>query len=98
MIERTTVRLPRELLTRAKRKAAAEHRTLASLIEEGLRLVVGDAHKARKTKRVLPRFSTVAGRPRAGIDLSNSAALQEIDDLEYVERLKAASNECRHGR
>ena len=42
MIERTTVRLPRDLLARAKRKAIAEKRTLTSLIEEGLRLVVSD--------------------------------------------------------
>ena len=26
--------------------------------------------------------------PLPGIDISNSAALQEMDDLEYVERLK----------
>ena len=43
MIERTTVRLPRELLARAKRKAVAERRTVTSLIEEGLRFVVDGA-------------------------------------------------------
>jgi hypothetical protein len=37
MFTRTSVRLPRKLLARAKRKAAAELRTLTSLIEEGLR-------------------------------------------------------------
>ncbi len=88
MIERTTVRLPRDLLARAKRKAVAEDRTLTSLIEEGLRLVVGDKQKARKAKRVLPRLSTATGPPLPGIDISNSAALQEMDDLEYIERLK----------
>jgi toxin-antitoxin system PIN domain toxin len=40
--ERTTVRLPPELLRRAKRKAAAEGRTLTSLIEDGLWLVVAE--------------------------------------------------------
>ena len=39
MNERTTVRLPAELLKRAKRKAVAEGRTLTALIEEGLRLL-----------------------------------------------------------
>jgi predicted DNA binding CopG/RHH family protein len=39
MAERTTVRLPEDLVARAKRKAAAEGRTLTSLIEDGLRLV-----------------------------------------------------------
>jgi hypothetical protein len=88
MIERTTVRLPKELLSRAKRKALAEDRTLTSLIEEGLRLVVSDTQKKGKTKRVLPRHSDASGPPLPGIDISNSAALQEMEDLEYVERMK----------
>ncbi len=88
MFKRTTVRLPPDLLSRAKRKAVAEHRTLTSLLEEGLRLVVGDSRKARKAKRVLPRFSTATGGPLPGIDISDSAALQEMEDLEYVERMK----------
>jgi hypothetical protein len=88
MIERTTVRLPRELLDRAKRKALAENRTLASLIEEDLRIVVGRP-KSATTKRVLPRCSTATGGPLPGIDISNSAALQEMEYLEYAERLKA---------
>ena len=92
MIDRTTVRLPRDLLSRAKRKAAAEHRTLTSLIEEGLRLVVSDNQRSARSKRVLPRFSSASGPPLPGVDISNSAALQEIDDLEYVERLKQGFN------
>jgi hypothetical protein len=88
MIERTTVRLPQDLLSRAKRKALAEDRTLTSLIEEGLRLVVSDAQKKAKTERILPRCSNASGGPLPGIDISNSAALQEMEDLEYIERLK----------
>jgi hypothetical protein len=88
MIERTTVRLPRDLLARAKRKAIAEKRTLTSLIEEGLRLVVSDNAKKANPKRVLPRYSDAVGGPLPGIDISDSAALQEIEDLEYVERMK----------
>jgi hypothetical protein len=88
MIERTTVRLPRDLLARAKRKAAAERRTLTSLIEEGLRLVVSDRTKKVATKRVLPRSSDAVGGPLPGIDISDSAALQEMEDMEYVERMK----------
>ena len=88
MIERTTVRLPRDLLARAKRKAAADRRTVTSLIEEGLRLVVGEKRKpARRERRPLP-LSTAVGPPFPGIDISNSAALQEMEDLEYIERLK----------
>jgi hypothetical protein len=47
------------------------------------------AGKSRaKPKRVLPRVSDATGGLRPGIDISNSAALQEMDDLEYVERMK----------
>jgi hypothetical protein len=88
MIERTTVRLPRELISRAKRKAFAERRTLTSLIEEGLRLVVDESRKPTKAKRILPRYSDAVGGPMPGIDISDSSALQEMDDLEYVERMK----------
>lgn len=84
MNERTTVRLPSDLLIRAKRKATAEGRTLTALIEEGLRLVVSDKPKAIGKQRVLPPVSTATGGTWPGIDISNNAALQEMDDLEYV--------------
>src|SRR5262245_50669736 len=88
-IERTTVRLPKDLLARAKRKAAAEGRTLTALIEDGLRLVVGTERRSGKAvTRVLPRVSTATGGPSPGVDITDSAALQEMDDLEYVERMK----------
>ena len=51
MTSRTTVRLPEELLIRAKRKAAAEGRTLTSLIEEGLLRVVAEERRASPAKR-----------------------------------------------
>ena len=51
MIERTTVRLPSELLKRAKRMAAAEGRTLTSLIEDGLRLMVPRTGKKTPSDR-----------------------------------------------
>lgn len=83
---RTTVRLPTELLSRAKRKAAAEGRTLTSLIEDGLRLVVSNPPPNPEKKRVMPGVSSAVGREL--VDISNSAALQEMDDLEYIERMK----------
>jgi len=88
MPERTTVRLPEGLLDRAKRKAARERRTLTSLIEEGLRLVLAENRKTPKGKRVLPRISTATGGQMPGLDLTDFSSLQEIDDLEYVERMK----------
>ena len=88
MIERTTVRLPKDLLIRAKRKALAEDRTLTSLIEEGLRLVVERQRKRKPKPSVSCRVQYGDQRPLPGIDISNSAALQEMEDLEYIERLK----------
>ena len=88
MTERTTVRLPQELLSRAKRKAAAEGRTLTSLIEDGLRLVVAERSKTPARGSLLPRVSKATGGVMPGVDISDSAALQEMDDLEYVERMK----------
>jgi len=82
------VRLPEDLLKRARRKAAAEGRTLTALIEDGLRLVVAENRKAAKRKRVLPRISTARGGPMPGLDLGDLSALQEIEDLDYVARMK----------
>ncbi len=87
MAERTTVRLPEALIRRAKRKAAAEGRTLTSLIEEGLRLVLFKPRSAN-TERVMPRVSKAKGGPAPGVDLTSFAAIQEMDDLEYMERMK----------
>jgi hypothetical protein len=88
MLRKTTVRLPSNLLDRAKRKAAAEGRTLASLIEDGLWLVVAGSREAAKKRRILPPVSTAIGGSMPGIDITDGSALQEMDDLEYVERMK----------
>ena len=88
MTERTTVRLPEELLRRAKRKAAAEGRTLTSLITDGLQLVVGETRRSEKSRRTLPRISKATGGPMPGFDPGNFSALQEMDDLERVDRMK----------
>jgi hypothetical protein len=86
MTERTTVRLPEELMDRARRKAAAEGRTLTSLIEEGLRVVIAPKKAKARPLGPLP-VSSATGGFYPGIDISNSAAIQEMEDLEYIERL-----------
>ena len=88
MIERTTVRLPQDLLARAKRKAANEGRTLTALIEDGLRTVMADESKPAPSKRILPRISKATGGLQPGIDLTRISDYQEMEDLEYIERLK----------
>ena len=84
MPERTTVRLAEDLLNRAKRKAAAEGRTLTSLIEEGLRTVVAEKRGGKKPARVMPRVSKARGGLVAGVDLGK---LQEADDIDYARRM-----------
>ena len=88
MAERTTVRLPDELLRRAKRKAAAEGRTLTALIEDGLRLVV--ANREEKPARPYRKFpvSKAEGWVLPGIDIEKFSDVLGMDDLEYAARLK----------
>jgi hypothetical protein len=88
MTKQVTVRLPPELLARAKRKAAAEGRTLTSLIEDGLRLVVAKRGKPAKRMGVVLPVSKGEGGLRPGIDLRRLSDFQEMEDLEYVERMK----------
>jgi hypothetical protein len=48
-------------------------------------------HRRDKTgrERVLPPIGRVAGGVPEGIAMIDVSALQEIDDLEYVERMKS---------
>ena len=89
MMERTTVRLPDDLLRRARRKAAAEGRTLTSLLEEGLRRVLDQGGKQKAVKRIMPRICKAKGGLMPGLDREHlSSLMQEMDDLEYAQRLK----------
>ena len=89
MEKRTTVRLPNDLLTNAKRLAARDGRTLTDLIEDGLRQVVEAGKKDTKKKRVLPRISKASGGLSPGIDLKRFSDFQEIEDLKYAARLRS---------
>jgi len=80
MGERTTVRLPEDLVRRAKAKAATEGRSLTALIEEGLRRVVSERPSGERGARMLPPVSSATGGVMPGIDLDDSAALQDLDD------------------
>jgi hypothetical protein len=48
MAERTTVRLPEDVLNPARRKTAAEGRALTALIADGLRLIISENREAEK--------------------------------------------------
>jgi hypothetical protein len=89
MIKRTTIRLPHEVMTRAKRKAAAEGRTLAALIEDGVMRVLDDDRKpARAAKRLRLPVSKATGGLLPGVDLTRLSDFQEADDRDYAERLR----------
>jgi hypothetical protein len=83
---RTTIRLPQELLMRAKLIAAAERRTLASLVEDALGRVVDDRAGAAGPARVAPRVSKAKGWFAPGI--TSIRDIEELEDREYVERLR----------
>jgi hypothetical protein len=88
MTERTTVRLPEDLIRRAKRRALAEGRSLTALIEDGLRRVLDDRARSARVERDLPPVSSATGGLMPGVSLEDAAALQEVEDLETALRLR----------
>lgn len=74
---RTTVRLPDDLLRRARKKAAEQGRTLTSLLEEGLKIVLAESKPARRTQVRLP-ISKAAGGTLPGVDLNRSTDLEDL--------------------
>ncbi len=76
---RTTVRLRDELLARAKRRAAEEGRTLTSLLEEGLEVVLAEPETTKRRRVRLP-VSKASGGLLPGVDLNRSAELEELMD------------------
>jgi hypothetical protein len=88
MPDRTTVRLPEDLVGRAKRKALAEGRSLTALIEDGLRRVLDERRPSRRVERILPPVSSATGGMMPGINLDDSAALQAVEDLEAAGQLR----------
>ena len=74
---RTTVRIRDDLLERAKKRATEEGRTLTSLIEDGLVLVLTKS-KATRRKRVVLPVSQASGGVLPGVDLNRSGDLEEV--------------------
>jgi hypothetical protein len=74
---RTTIRLNDDLLKRAKKRAADEGRTLTSLIEDGLVLILSKAKASRRGRVELP-VSRATGGVLPGIDLNHSSDLEEV--------------------
>ena len=74
---RTTIRLRADLLKRAKLRAAEEQRTLTSLIEEGVVLVLARLAKRRRGHVALP-VSRASGGVLPGVDLNRSSDLEAL--------------------
>ena len=90
---RTTVRLAPELLRAAKEKAAKDGRTLASLIEDGLRQIVNERKtEVSETRPFKLRVSKARGGLRPGFDLTDMSTFYDAEDAE-VAALVAGPNE-----
>jgi len=76
---RTTIRLSDSLLKAAKKKAAEDGRTLTSIVEEGLKVVLAEPKSGRRARVEVPVLST-SGRVLPGIDLTRSADLEDLMD------------------
>lgn len=82
---RTTIRLDDQLLKSAKRFAHDTGKSLTTVIEDALRLVL--SRRTAKQPRNTVKLTTVSGRGvLPGVDLDNSAAL-----LAYTERPHGSS-------
>ena len=74
---RTAIRINDDLLKRAKKQAADEGRTLTSLVEEGLALILSKPKTSRRKRVELP-VSKATGGTLPGIDLNRSGDLEEV--------------------
>ncbi len=75
---RTTVRLDDDLLAAAKQRAAADHTTLTSLIEDSLRRTLALRPVTSRKRLRVRAFGDAATLP--GVDLDHSAALRDVMD------------------
>jgi len=74
-MQRTTVRLPDELLRAAKRRAQQTGRTLTQLLEDSLRAELRRVPAAARVREPLPTYRGEGVRP--GVDLRDSSALED---------------------
>jgi hypothetical protein len=65
-------------MNQAKREAEKRGETVTALIEEGLRLVLAQSHQPAGRERVILPVSKMAGGVLPGVDLNDSAALEDI--------------------
>jgi len=74
---RITVKISDELLKRAKESAARQGRTLNSLVEEGLAVILAEDKGSWSPRAKLP-ISNASGGLLPGVDLNRSCELEEV--------------------
>lgn len=72
---RTTIRLRDDLLRRAKKRAAEEERTLTSIVEEGVSLVLARPRRRHGARVQIPT-SEASGGVLPAIDLNRASDLE----------------------
>jgi hypothetical protein len=65
-------------MNQVKREAEQRGETVTALIEEGLRLVLAQSQQAPRHERVILPVSKASGGVLPGVDLNDSAALEDI--------------------
>lgn len=75
-MQRTTLRLPEELMRAAKRRAQQTGRTLTLLLEDCLRAQLRHPVRPSRVSEPLPTYGGQGLRP--GVDLSDSSALEDV--------------------
>lgn len=84
---RTTVRLDDDLYREVKARAAREGRTVASVLEDAVRVGMRRSASADARPFVPPTFGSGGLMP--GVDLSNNASLSELLDADTpLEKLR----------
>jgi len=65
-------------MNQAKREAERRGETVTALMEEGLRLVLAQSHQPPRRERVTLPVCNAGGGVLPGVDLNDSAALEDI--------------------
>lgn len=91
MCMRTTLNLDDDLARAAKQKAAAEGRTLTSVVEDALRAALEPPRAARRRISLLT-FSSAAA---PGLDLSDPVALRDLMYDDEDARYRGAVRDAR---
>ena len=73
---RTTIRLPDDLLRKAREYAARNGKTLTAVIEEALRRHLAPLHRADRDRPPLPTYGGSGLLP--GVDLDDTSALFDL--------------------